>query len=216
MSDPILCDKCGGSNLVWTGLRLLSAPPLVQWQCCDCGHFGSVRCEARKDCGSVNPPSWVDEAIPNGKPPHDDPELVACLRESVSGGAPPFSTKPFLGAPRGDRPNKDEIRAQLQDEGLESAVEWIWDLQHEPRWIPVEEQPPNSDTDIFVLCDDGHVYEANYTKYRRVTARSGGHWFTLDKRFVHPTHWMPLPEPPPCPSNSPSSAANGCTCEEQT
>lgn len=55
------------------------------------------------------------------------------------------------------------------------------------RWIPVaEENPPEGE---LILCSDGNVV------FQGMLA--AGVW-VLDNvaRGLHPTHWMPLPEPP--------------------
>ena len=57
------------------------------------------------------------------------------------------------------------------------------------KWINVGESIPDSDTDVIVATEDGHV-EAGY--------HDGNDWRWLSAGVVNiaVTHWMPFPEPP--------------------
>ena len=58
-----------------------------------------------------------------------------------------------------------------------------------PLWQPVE-TAPKDDTDVLVLCEDGGIL---------IGCHCGTKWWIEQTRFEErkPTHWMPLPEPPP-------------------
>jgi hypothetical protein len=56
-------------------------------------------------------------------------------------------------------------------------------------WINVGESMPDSDTDVIVATEDGHV-EAGY--------HNGSEWRWLSAGIIEipVTHWMPFPNPP--------------------
>lgn len=60
------------------------------------------------------------------------------------------------------------------------------------RWIPVKERLPE-ESGSYLIVDSGHVTEAYYGK-----EWAGDNWTDPVEMYMtfHPTHWMPLPEPP--------------------
>ena len=61
-------------------------------------------------------------------------------------------------------------------------------LRDAARWIPVEVRLPENNNAVLVT-DGGHsVVEGSYVLGRWVAFSEG--------RYIHPTHWRPLPEPP--------------------
>ena len=82
---------------------------------------------------------------------------------------------------------QDDARDVLLNEfdRLEQEVEW---LREAARWIPVEERLPENNNAVLVT-DGGHsIVEGSYVLGRWVAFSEG--------RYIHPTHWRPLPEPP--------------------
>lgn len=67
----------------------------------------------------------------------------------------------------------------------------------EMNWQPIETAPREDDLCIFAWCPDAHGYIV--VAWQSDDLVKGGGWFGLeDYTLVHPTHWMPLPEPPKC------------------
>ena len=61
-------------------------------------------------------------------------------------------------------------------------------LREAARWIPVEERLPENNNAVLVT-DGGHsIVEGSYVLGRWVAFSEG--------RYIHPTHWRALPEPP--------------------
>ena len=61
-------------------------------------------------------------------------------------------------------------------------------LREAARWIPVEERLPENNNAVLVI-DGGHsIVEGSYVLGRWVAFSEG--------RYIHPTHWRALPEPP--------------------
>jgi hypothetical protein len=78
---------------------------------------------------------------------------------------------------------------------------WIEAMQPTPqdwerRWIPVSERLPEPDTFAIVATKDG-VCEALYGLGGIESPNDPPYWVVNDYGEVWPTHWMPLPEPPP-------------------
>jgi hypothetical protein len=74
----------------------------------------------------------------------------------------------------------------------------IEELQEQvPRWIPVSERLPEMDARVMV----GNAADGWVTVGSRQLTGEYHHWDGDDSEELHqPTHWMPLPEPPPqCP-----------------
>ncbi len=72
-------------------------------------------------------------------------------------------------------------------------------------WISVKDKVPElqfngmgiqdwPSEDVLVLCKDSQMYVAYYTIYGQWTVQETGCGCCAD--YVHPTHWMPLPEIP--------------------
>jgi hypothetical protein len=65
----------------------------------------------------------------------------------------------------------------------------------EMNWQPIETAPREDDLCILAWCPDAHGYIV--VAWQSDDLVKGGGWFGLeDYTLVHPTHWMPLPEPP--------------------
>lgn len=56
-------------------------------------------------------------------------------------------------------------------------------------WLSVEEKMPDSDTDVIVAAEDGHV-EAGFHDGRV------WRWLNACQIDIDVTHWMPFPNPP--------------------
>jgi len=84
-------------------------------------------------------------------------------------------------------------------EQLEQAASEIERLRGERRWIPVSERLPGPETFAIVATKDG-VCEALYGLGGIESPNDPPYWNVNDYGEVWPTHWMPLPRPPPeCP-----------------
>ena len=57
------------------------------------------------------------------------------------------------------------------------------------RWIPAAVEMPDSDTDVIVAAEDGHV-EAGFHDGRV------WRWLNACRIDIDVTHWMPFPNPP--------------------
>jgi hypothetical protein len=57
------------------------------------------------------------------------------------------------------------------------------------RWIPAAVELPDSDTDVIVAAEDGHV-EAGFHDGRV------WRWLNACRIDIDVTHWMPFPNPP--------------------
>lgn len=67
----------------------------------------------------------------------------------------------------------------------------IIDIKHaptveQPRWIPVSERLPEDGERVLAITESGNQFVGFHTQF------SGWHF----EYVIHPTHWMPLPEPP--------------------
>ena len=93
---------------------------------------------------------------------------------------------------------------------------------YEPQWLPIESAPRDG-TAILIFEPAGHY--GNLTSSQMPDSFEGGFYFSNDPRLIHyddlrfaigywtprgrwgnrncadvnPTHWMPLPSPPPTP-----------------
>lgn len=78
--------------------------------------------------------------------------------------------------------------------------------QEERRWIPVTERLPKFEGTYLVYTERGSVYESHFypKKVFRDDYVREPQWSQRGKAKV--THWMPLPEPPSCPSSSTPSS----------
>ncbi|NBW21742.1 MAG: DUF551 domain-containing protein [Caulobacteraceae bacterium] len=87
------------------------------------------------------------------------------------------------------------------DETDEELLTMLREVRREgPRWIPVGELLPEPFIPVLVWFASPATRKC---KYAEVTHRGlGGDWQHLHK-FDKPTHWMPLPEPPPEVRSSP-------------
>ena len=65
-------------------------------------------------------------------------------------------------------------------------------IKFEPKWIPVTERLPE-ESGSYLIADSGHVTEAYYGK-----EWAGDNWTDPVEMYMtfHPTHWMPIPQPP--------------------
>lgn len=60
-----------------------------------------------------------------------------------------------------------------------------------PKWISVKEGLPEKGKPVLVYGKRGGIYTALF--------EGGKYWWKLNSKshYCEPTHWMPLPEPPP-------------------
>jgi hypothetical protein len=85
---------------------------------------------------------------------------------------------------------------RFDDGDIDALLDEIERLQAERRWIPVSERLPEYDCTVLALLDDHTIIMCCYT------TNGVGAFFDPDVRAVsdnfieHPSHWMPLPEPP--------------------
>lgn len=83
------------------------------------------------------------------------------------------------------------VRDEITDEEVSEISARLWNIVL-PHWRPIETAPVDG---THVLVWDGYVVLAH--------SSDPEHWYESDSsdpvsgsERVHPTHWMPLPEPP--------------------
>lgn len=86
---------------------------------------------------------------------------------------------------------EQEEQIKNRDESLEKAreeIKWLRGMlkEHERRWIPVSERLPEDGERALAITKSGNQFVGFHTQF------SGWHF----EHVIHPTHWMPLPEPP--------------------
>lgn len=64
------------------------------------------------------------------------------------------------------------------------------------KWYSVANRLPEYGKTVLVYGCQGGIYTAVFKRARNEWERD--HWWKLNSKFhdIHPTHWMPLPEPP--------------------
>lgn len=67
-----------------------------------------------------------------------------------------------------------------------SAIKDAIELLQQFRWIPIDEMLPEEKERVLVITESKYCYIGFYSEL------SGWHF----PHVIHPTHWMPLPEPP--------------------
>ena len=74
----------------------------------------------------------------------------------------------------------------------QTYVETVHEIEDRRKWIPVTERLPD-ESGRYLIVDSGHVTEAYYGK-----EWAGDNWTDPVEMYMafHPTHWMPLPQPP--------------------
>ena len=82
--------------------------------------------------------------------------------------------------------------------GFVAGAEWA---DAHPRWIPVEDKLPIDSNDVLCKNARGELYVDSYVR----RTMYGDIWRKSEK---HPTHWMPLPQPPSC-SEKPNNCEKG-------
>jgi hypothetical protein len=101
------------------------------------------------------------------------------------------------------RPKVSELLLNLdgwkeRSNGWESIVETlntrIAELEAEQRWIPVSEGTKGLEIleDYLTTDESGEISKMKYCGVLRGVQK----WLRSDNAFYHPTHWMPLPQPP--------------------
>ena len=78
-----------------------------------------------------------------------------------------------------------------------------------PRWIPVEERLPDEVEPVIVWLPDIPHNPCGMDIGSYMMASYGVDWMVSDGRSAFPSHWMPLPEPPPlaAPDLTPDAVA---------
>jgi hypothetical protein len=86
------------------------------------------------------------------------------------------------------------LRAVAKSASLEAGAAAL-----ERTWQPIETAPKATRVLVWL---NGRVEVAEYANPMEGTPKDAGHWWWVpdDNEFVtsdvHPTHWMPLPDPP--------------------
>jgi hypothetical protein len=82
--------------------------------------------------------------------------------------------------------------AGLDESTLLAVVRRLADAEQAARaaWVPVTERKPNDGKRV-LICDERNEVERGVW--------DGAYWWDDGSNQASPTHWMPLPEPPPSP-----------------